>query len=105
MENYQSDYRMENQNRNQFSLYNNSGMKVFHSYNTNDQTRIDELFDDAGVLTQTKVFHVDSELRMNQEIVFKGTEKVLESIEDLYWDGRKDVFKADEQGRLKLQKQ
>jgi hypothetical protein len=88
----------------QFSLYNRSGMKTFQSYNTNDQTRVDEFFDGAGKLAQTTIFHVDSELKVTQEIIFKGTEKVLQSIEDRYWNGRTYVFKADKEGKLKLQK-
>jgi hypothetical protein len=87
-----------------FTLYNDAGMMTFNSYNTNDQTRIDEAFDATGTLSQTTVYHIDSELEVVQSIVFKGTEKVLQSIEDRYRDGRVDVFNADEQGKLKLQK-
>jgi hypothetical protein len=88
-----------------FTLYNDTGVMTFKSYNTNDQTRVDEAFDANGALSQTTVYHIDSELEVVQSIVFKGAEMLLMSIEDRYRDGRVDVFKADEQGKLKLQKQ
>ena len=89
----------------QYTIYNTDGKMTFNSFNTNEKTRVDEFFNAEGKLFQTTIFHVDSDHQVNQEIIFKGTEKVLESIEDRYWDGRTDVFKADEQGKLKLQKQ